>query len=1622
MSTKKRARNKFLCILLTVTMLLSLMPASAFAESEYGGTAAEQSDEGGKETVVNGFAENISLKVYGCLAEKAEYKFSKDTAEYNISMADSDYNKMFGTTGMTIKIADNKVPATGDVPSLYCKVYKDGEACQISSKTDPQPLKSKENTLTVKGMCDIPVGGKSIIKVQIGEIDENKNFTVSDTYTYNITNDKLMLNRLALSECGENGSSLSLSPSPALTTIAPKKYIEEYVATSRADKIKIGYSVWTKEAKVFIDGEEYESDSEIDVSKFEIEGESLAKIPMVLKYDHDGKSLSREYTLVIDRTDRYPIITSQPEDMTIDKGSQQLLSVEAEPVDGGNLTYEWYGESVTSGIVSVLKGETGSTCKPQSEYASELEYYCIVTNTVNGKEYKQRTNSAMVKVNLTELTAPKIKNAPQVTGGSNFFQGEQLNFTVNVDVKQVREEINGTITNLRYPIEDVPYKVELYKNDENSTEGGEKVETYDISTGKIGTAESYGTYKITTAPQWEPGDWYYYAVVTVSKNGYESKSSTSPTRKVNITDVSTIVTELKGEGTEDSPYLIEDVDDLNYVKDLVEGKTDGQVDRTKKPYTFIGRVLAFENDIELPESWEPIGCLKTGTTAENEGKNILPFSGTIDGKGHTLTVPDGGKPLLNYVRRATVKNLNLYGTHIRGYGLVDKYVVDYEGVTDYMLRTAPTITIDNVTIKEGTKILKAGFIGGYASGQDKVFISNCTAEKGVIIGDDGSWGDLGDTTWEYGFIENGLLDHKDCIGTFAGAFNGTITNCTSYATVYGRNNVGGIVGMKGQSMGLFEVKNCAFLGEVIATGEKVGGIVGAGYIAGSAPLSPPVEVKNCYVNGSVSGKNEVGGIIGSDRGVFNYNRVNGGNSDMISANYFYGKIDSDGEMVGGIIGSLQDFSMTEGTAFNYYLDSCGADNAIGGVVTGTVSGEEKHSLAMNAEDFADGTALKALNKALNSYKNWIQTENDKQPVLSKDNIVLYLETSGVWKTEYYIGDELDLSGLELYANWSDGKRTKLDIEDVTITGYDKTKRGVQTVTLEYGIAKVEIEVTVLKKATGTINVYVSVLGDTKHGEGGTVHTLKDGNLEKWVENKGFEVDVNATVWDVLQQAAKENGKLSFTNPSGGYITAVTYNGVTLAEIDNGNNSGWMYTLNGAHPDLSVDQQYLEEGDVIVFHYTDDYTKEDWNSGVTVSEVIKMIDALPAAEDLDLSYAAAVAEAQDAFNALSDEDKALVSELKQQKLEAAVLKIAELKKEAASTIEEAFSATGAYVTSLIKGNETFGSEWTILGLARAGRLSEETKEAYYKNIVEYVKANGSAVLSKNKPTENERLVLALTAIGKDVTNVAGYNLLEPLSNLDWVNKQGINSTAFALLAFDSHNYEIPKATEGTQTTRENLIKTILDAQLADGGWDLSAENSDPDMTAMVLQALAPYYGTNAEVKSAVDEALKCLSDLQNSDGGYASWGTTNSESCAQVITALTALGIDPDNDSRFVKNGNSVVDAFLSFYVEGGGFAHVAGGGVNGMATEQGYYTLAAYSRWVNGQTSLYDMSDVEIEAGGNTDSGDNTGEEPAAKPDTGNVPKTGDTSDMLPWLALVLLGGAGAMALRRREDKDQEAA
>ena len=275
--------------------------------------------------------------------------------------------------------------------------------------------------------------------------------------------------------------------------------------------------------------------------------------------------------------------------------------------------------------------------------------------------------------------------------------------------------------------------------------------------------------------------------------------------------------------------------------------------------------------------------------------------------------------------------------------------------------------------------------------------------------------------------------------------------------------------------------------------------------------------------------------------------------------------------------------------------------------------------------------------------------------------------------------------------------------------------------------------------------------------------------------------------------------------------------------------------------------------------------------------------------------------------------------------------------------------------------SMNGEWQILGLARSGQAVEPSVYNGYKENVLSTVLQCEGVLHKKKYTEYSRVVLALTALGEDVTNVGGYNLLQPLSDFDQTVWQGINGAIWALLAFDSHDYEIPAAEAGkTQNSREKLIRHILSKEISGGGWAMSGNKADPDVTGMAIQALAPYYGTDAEVKSAVDRAVDRLSALQNPDGGYSSWGQVNSESCSQVIVALTSLGIDPANDSRFVKNGNSVVDALTGYSTTDGAFAHIKGSGADQMATEQGYYALTSYYRFLEGKTSLYDMSDVAL--------------------------------------------------------------
>lgn len=300
--------------------------------------------------------------------------------------------------------------------------------------------------------------------------------------------------------------------------------------------------------------------------------------------------------------------------------------------------------------------------------------------------------------------------------------------------------------------------------------------------------------------------------------------------------------------------------------------------------------------------------------------------------------------------------------------------------------------------------------------------------------------------------------------------------------------------------------------------------------------------------------------------------------------------------------------------------------------------------------------------------------------------------------------------------------------------------------------------------------------------------------------------------------------------------------------------------------------------------------------------------------------------------------------------------------AASSVQTEMQGSAAYMVSAVKAPEvsSIGGEWAVLGLARSGySVPKDYFDTYYANVEKYVKSC-KGVLHERKYTEYSRVILALTAIGRDPSNVAGYNLLMPLGDFDKTIWQGLNGPIWALIALDSGNYTIPKNTTAkTQSTRQLFVDEILNRQQKDGGWTLDdTRDSDPDMTAMVLQALAKYQSQPA-VKTATDKALTYLSKAQDRNGGFASWGTVNAESAAQVIVSLCELGIDL-NDSRFVKNGHGLIENLLTFRQSNGSFTHTldSAEGNNQMATEQCFYALVAADRSENGKSSLYRMNDV----------------------------------------------------------------
>ncbi|MEE0776656.1 MAG: S-layer homology domain-containing protein, partial [Bacillota bacterium] len=548
---------------------------------------------------------------------------------------------------------------------------------------------------------------------------------------------------------------------------------------------------------------------------------------------------------------------------------------------------------------------------------------------------------------------------------------------------------------------------------------------------------------------------------------------------------------LEGEGTQDHPYLVKSAEDMVNLQQAVN----------EWNLNFDGQYVKMASNITLPDDWTPIGTDKK-----------TPFKGTFDGGNFLLTVPEGGKPLFGVVSGDSVlRNLDIQGKRIEGCGVINEYIVDVS-----------SITIENVTLKSGTQTLKSGFIGDY--GNLPVTIRNCTVEKGVVIGYD---------------------KQQSHIGSFGGEINGYFENCVSHATVYGVDYVGGINANKGQTMRPYEIRNCIFDGEVVASGSYAGGISGGGYAGtnwglDTSPNSPWPVIQNCISAGKITGQDCVGGILGGEPGVV---QCWDNGIGYIQNNLFTGTVQATGEnaRIGGIAGYVHGLDKYVEINNNYFAADCGAGLGIGFVKYVDTNNEnvsqggvdkatetyyfdtsdggkgaaypkgatrinqnrtddplgadvEQLTKAVTEEQLKDGTVTQWLNEGPNSLKNWIQGETS--PVFSNEAVLLGLTLSGEFKTSYVMGEEFSTENMVITATYSDGSSKVLNPDDVAFKGFNGMTKGTQTITVSYDVAKTEYTVTVTpseedQKAADSVIDLIDAIGKVTKDSGDAIAAARD---------------------------------------------------------------------------------------------------------------------------------------------------------------------------------------------------------------------------------------------------------------------------------------------------------------------------------------------------------------------------------------------------------------------------------------------------------------------------------------------------------------------------------------------------
>ena len=318
------------------------------------------------------------------------------------------------------------------------------------------------------------------------------------------------------------------------------------------------------------------------------------------------------------------------------------------------------------------------------------------------------------------------------------------------------------------------------------------------------------------------------------------------------------------------------------------------------------------------------------------------------------------------------------------------------------------------------------------------------------------------------------------------------------------------------------------------------------------------------------------------------------------------------------------------------------------------------------------------------------------------------------------------------------------------------------------------------------------------------------------------------------------------------------------------------------------------------------------------------------------------------------------------------------------------------------------DWTAFTLARDFRTVPAEYSAYIQEAVE----NSFDSLY---PSDLARITLSVTACGLDAKNIGGHNLLEALANVDYSTQVYLSNLAFPLIAMDfKAEFDFDDA------IKQTIIATVLAAQQPDGGWSYCSEDlygygiySDPDSTAMALQALAPY-ADNAEIASAAEKAFACLKTQQGDTGAVLSFGAPSGESTAQYILALCAWGENPE-DAAYTVNGKTLVDGLCAFITENGGALNYAGV-EDSLTTYQVMMALEAVERFHNGKPSVftYDKKVADLNTETTTTSATTENVTTASPSEPVSIPKTGGT----PFVSGVgfLACGAAAVLFARKKD------